>query len=100
MAFVSRSFVDLIKRIPGFDVSRSCKFKKEIYAFWEGYIYTLQLTQEAASWTELDLSSDLPEDLESHQEVMYRNKVILFAGIEPSQSISKVWIIHASTGEV
>ena len=41
----------------------------------------------------------MPEDLESHQEVNYRNKVILFAGIEPSQSVSKVWIIHFS-GEV
>jgi hypothetical protein len=100
MALVSKDFTELIKRIPGSDVNRSCRFNKAYYAFWEGYVYFLRLTKEAAEWTELDLSTELPEDLESHQEVSYRNKIILFAGIEPSQSVSKVWIIHTDSGEV
>jgi len=83
MAFVCSSFIDLIKRIPGSDVSRSFRIKKDFYGFWEGYIYNLQVSQETATWQELDLNKDLPEDLETHQEVMYRNKLIVFAGIEP-----------------
>ena len=99
MAFVAKDFVDLIKRIPGQDVCKPIRFLKHVHAFWDGYIYFLQFTKESAEWGELDLSTELPEDLESHQQVNYRNRVILFAGIEPQQQVSKVWVIYYS-GEV
>lgn len=64
MAFVCKNLTDLVNRIPGKDAAKIIRFRRETFAFWEGFVHLLKMTKVATEcefeWHEIDLTLDLP----------------------------------------